>query len=181
MRQMADELAWWETPAVVTRPDLSGFQEEVARLRESVSVIGETADERFGRLWNEAAARTNRDIFAFTGRAIESSGLVRADDDVAQRSLTTWQPHPGHEGTQWTASWSISNPGPLSLSLAVGTVFRSGIGIEREAAKIILILVVTMPEGPHVYLELSEDFRIGSLSIDQSRHESPDRDSGVPA
>jgi serine/threonine protein kinase len=168
MRQMAHELTWWGQPNVVPQSDLSAFQSEVARLRDSIPVVGETDDERFGRLWNEAAAQTNKDVFSYTARAIESSGLVRVQDDEAQRPLNSWRPHPDYGGTHWTGSWSVSNPGPLSLSLAAGTVFRNGVGSEREDAKIILLLVVTMPDRQHAYIELSEAFRIGSLSLDQA-------------
>jgi hypothetical protein len=44
-------------------------------------------------------------------------------------------------------------------------VFRSGTTGEREDAKVILILVTITLDSRHTYLELSEDFRIGSLGI----------------
>jgi serine/threonine protein kinase len=92
MQVLAEELSWWsDSESITMRLDLSGYADEVRRVREAnVVVREESKDQRLNRLYNEALSRVHSALMPLLSTAMEQAGcrmlaLVRGRSRVGHR------------------------------------------------------------------------------------------------
>jgi serine/threonine protein kinase len=170
MREFAEELFWWGEPQVSTRPDLTSYRDEVARLQEATTIVSqETEDERLGRLYNDAMMQVGEELFNYVKDALESAGLQSIQE--GPRTVVNWSPHPDYGGGGSSSSWGIRTLASPWISMKAGVaqrIYREENREDLEDLKVFLLLAVLTPESQHNYFEFSEDFRPGSLSLDRA-------------
>jgi len=166
MREFADELAWWGEPQVVTRPDLSGYREEIERLRQATTLVRqETDEERLERLYNEALNRVHEQLSTHLMDAMESVGLRVVGN--SPRMPDGLPPGKNYGGAFSWPCWEVGTLSSPWLAAGVGVVHRVHPVTDLADLKVSLVLAAMTPDSQHNYLEFLEGFKPGSLNLDR--------------
>jgi hypothetical protein len=165
MRQVAEELAWWEEPVVLVRADLASYVDEVMRLHEATALVAEeTPQQRILRLYHEAGGRVAAELFTPLREAVESIGLQSVD--CGGSYVDGWPPTE-YGGASNVPCWGIGTLASPVLAASVGVVHRSQPEEDLEDLAVTFILAKKSISGQHNYLEFFERFRPGSLGLDR--------------
>ena len=166
MHMLAEELSWWSDSSSITiRLDLSGYRDEVRRLREANVVVREESnDQRLNRLYNEAIRLVQLWRCRLCSRRLWSSQVCKLLGRVRGRSRGG---HPKPMGGGATVPcWAVDTIAIPWLAAAIGAVHRSQPVTDLEDMAVVFVLALMTPDTQHTYMREFERFRPASLRLD---------------
>lgn len=166
MRVLADELFWWSDSSPITiQLDLSGYRNEVRRLREANAVVREeSSDQRLNRLYNEATSRVQAVLLPLLNAAMEQVDLQNIGS--GSRQIEGWSSET-YAGSATIPCWGIGTMASPWLAAAIGAVHRSQPVPDLENMAIVFVLALMTPDSQHTYMHEFERFQPGSFRLDR--------------
>jgi len=165
MREFAEELNWWAEPEVRIQSDLSAYAEEVSRLRVATATTRqETERQRLERLYNEAGGQVYSDLTAPLVAKIKETGLRLAGSPPS--TIEGWPPV-NYGGSAQQPCWEIETLSCPWLAASIGVVHRAVPAEDLEDLAVTVVIARMTPGSQHTYLTDFQQFRPGSLRLNQ--------------
>jgi serine/threonine protein kinase len=149
MQVLAEELSWWsDSSSIPVQPDLSGYRDDVIRLREANIVVREESnDQRLNRLWNEAVSRVRSVLSPLLEAAMEQAGLRNIGS--GPRQVEGWTSEI-YGGAATLPCWGVDTIASPWLAAAIGAVHRSQPVPDLEDMAVVFVLALMTPDTQRV-------------------------------